>query len=103
MSFIFIQENAYENVVWKMAAILSRPQCVNRLHELLPDVFIISYTLELVVRLMDICMIMWQLYSTSVKFINNIHVCNMEVFFVTLLSKQLSACMSRKIVLSNLL
>ena len=30
MSFIFIQENAYENVVWKMAAILSRPQCVKR-------------------------------------------------------------------------
>ena len=28
MSFIFIQENAYENVVWKMAAILSQPECV---------------------------------------------------------------------------
>ena len=27
-SCIFIQENAYENVVWKMASILSRPQCV---------------------------------------------------------------------------
>ena len=27
-SYIFIQENAFENVVWKMAAILSRPQCV---------------------------------------------------------------------------
>ena len=26
--YIFIQENAFENVVWKMAAILSRPQCV---------------------------------------------------------------------------
>ena len=25
---IFSQENAYEYVVWKMAAILSRPQCV---------------------------------------------------------------------------
>ena len=25
----FLQENAFENVVWKMAAILSRPQCVN--------------------------------------------------------------------------
>ena len=24
----FVQENALENVVWKMAAILSRPQCV---------------------------------------------------------------------------
>ena len=29
-SYIFIQENAFEKVVWKMAAILSRPQCVNR-------------------------------------------------------------------------
>ena len=28
-SYIFIQENAYENVVCQMAAILSRPQCVN--------------------------------------------------------------------------
>ena len=26
--YIFIQENPFENVVWKMAAILSRPQCV---------------------------------------------------------------------------
>ena len=26
---IFIQENPFQNVVWKMAAILSRPQCVN--------------------------------------------------------------------------
>ena len=28
-SYIFIQENAFEIVVWKMAAILSRPQFVN--------------------------------------------------------------------------
>ena len=28
-SNIFIQENPFQNVVWKMAAILSRPQCVN--------------------------------------------------------------------------
>ena len=27
-SFIFIQENAFENVVCQMASILSRPQCV---------------------------------------------------------------------------
>ena len=27
-SYVFIKENAFENVVWKMAAILSRPQCV---------------------------------------------------------------------------
>ena len=29
-SYIFIQENAFENVVWKLAAILSRPQCANQ-------------------------------------------------------------------------
>ena len=29
--YIFIQANAFENVVWKMAAILSRLQCVNTL------------------------------------------------------------------------
>ena len=28
-SYIFIQENAYENVVWQMAAILPRPQCID--------------------------------------------------------------------------
>ena len=28
-SFIFVQENPFENVVWEMASILSRPQCVN--------------------------------------------------------------------------
>ena len=27
-SYIFIQENAFENVVWKMVAILAPPQCV---------------------------------------------------------------------------
>ena len=27
-SYIFIQEKVFENVVWKMAAILSRPQCI---------------------------------------------------------------------------
>ena len=27
-SYIFVQENASENVVWKIAAILSQPQCV---------------------------------------------------------------------------
>ena len=28
-SYIFIQEKAFENVTWKIPAILSRPQCVN--------------------------------------------------------------------------
>ena len=30
-TYIFIQESAFENDVWEMAAILSRPQCVNSL------------------------------------------------------------------------
>ena len=30
-SNIFIQENAFQNVVWEMASILSRPQCVKPL------------------------------------------------------------------------
>ena len=30
-SYIFIQENAFENVIWEMAALLSQPQCVNTL------------------------------------------------------------------------
>ena len=34
-SYIFIQGNPFENVVWKMAAILSRPQCVNVQHSIL--------------------------------------------------------------------
>ena len=33
--YIFIQENAFENIVCKMAGILSRPQCVKVLHELM--------------------------------------------------------------------
>ena len=31
--FNFIKENAFENVVWKKVAILSRPQCVNSLRQ----------------------------------------------------------------------
>ena len=36
---IFIKENAFENVVWKMAAILSRPQCANIYHFYTSDIF----------------------------------------------------------------
>ena len=28
-TYIFIQENAFENVVWNTSVTLSRPQCVN--------------------------------------------------------------------------
>ena len=38
---MFIQDNAFENVVCEMAAILSRPQCVN-IHQERPTVVIFS-------------------------------------------------------------
>ena len=41
---IFIQKNAFENVIWKLVAILSRPQCVNT-HECW-RLIVTSYTRE---------------------------------------------------------
>ena len=41
-SFKKIQENAFENVVWKMSAILSRPQCVNITKDVCLPVCILS-------------------------------------------------------------
>ena len=38
--YIFIQENPFENVVWKMAAILFQPQCVK------PSIWSYSYHLQ---------------------------------------------------------
>ena len=29
--YVFIQENALENVIWKLGAIVCRPQCVKRM------------------------------------------------------------------------
>ena len=34
-TYVFIQENAFENFVWEMAAILSRPQCVKLMGDVL--------------------------------------------------------------------
>ena len=34
-SNIFSQENAFENFVWKMTAILFRPQCVNSIYQIM--------------------------------------------------------------------
>ena len=46
-SYIFIQENALENVVWKMVAILPRPQCVKniiiKLSMLIDDQIVMSF------------------------------------------------------------
>ena len=43
--YIFIQENAFTNVVWKMVAILSRPQCVNRVTSVMFINKFVTYTL----------------------------------------------------------
>ena len=37
---IFIQENLFQNVVWKMAAVLSQPQCVNQRNPESPEILI---------------------------------------------------------------
>ena len=42
-SYIFIQENPFEKVVWKMAAILSRPQCVYDMETLPASPGILAY------------------------------------------------------------
>ena len=39
-SYIFIQENAFENVVWEMTAILSQLQCVTGLRESIGNQYI---------------------------------------------------------------
>ena len=44
--YIFIQENAFENVVCEIAAILSRPQCVNTSKVIVVDDSYISISLN---------------------------------------------------------
>ena len=61
---IFIQENAYENVIWKMAATLSRPQCVK---VLIPVGFCLSITLS-----MDLIIMAYISYNTAPS-IHTIH------------------------------
>ena len=39
---IFIQENAFEYVVWKMAVVLSLPQCVNNACRILSMAYMIG-------------------------------------------------------------
>ena len=70
MSFIFIQENAYENIVWNMAAILSRPQYVNILvYHCLP----IDHTKARVLSTNNFYNVSWemQLINISRKKVNN--------------------------------
>ena len=51
---IFIQENAFENVVWKMAAILSRPQCDNHHTDLCPSIQSGAYHVSTIVYMSGI-------------------------------------------------
>ena len=44
-SYTPIKENAFENVVWKMAAILSRPQCVNWINSMYEGISIVNEVL----------------------------------------------------------
>ena len=41
---MFIQENAFENFVWKMAAIWSWPQCVNQVINMIENYKLIIMT-----------------------------------------------------------
>ena len=44
-SYIFIQENPFANVVWKMVAMLSRPQCVKENYSILFAIFSVFWIL----------------------------------------------------------
>ena len=59
-SYIFIQENAFENVVWKMATISSRPQCVKLI------LIIITFLQTLISKLMSFTMT--RLFEYVVKY-----------------------------------
>ena len=55
--YIFIQENAFENVVWKMTAILSLPQCVKTIVILQRPVYIHIWDPSLVMTAPDNAML----------------------------------------------
>ena len=58
-SNIFIHENALQNIVWKMAAILSRPQCINILgHD---DAYMDHWTASLLAEVMICFPNQWKL------------------------------------------
>ena len=58
-SYIFIQENAFENVVCKMAVILSRPQCDKHL-----KLFLTSYMKDSRNRILSLKICRYRLQST---------------------------------------
>ena len=57
--YIFIQENAFENVVWKMATILTRPQWVNQCQ---------PFHSGLIVLKGDLTVTQWNLEGVSLTF-----------------------------------
>ena len=66
-SYIFIQENAFENVISKMVAILSRPQCVNSYQNQAP---IPVYILQVISPLYAHQLHGWHIHNTnSIKYL----------------------------------
>ena len=64
--YIFIQENAFENVVWKMASILFRPLWVKRISTVFPIVLLYSINYEhIIVRSLDKYNNWWWLLSIT--------------------------------------
>ena len=48
---MFVEENPFENVIWKMASILSRPQCVKLvIFKLISRIDILSISCEIALR-----------------------------------------------------
>ena len=70
-SYIFTEENALENVVWKMVAILSRPQCVDTINVLRFRIgcnqleYMIYYLLFIVLFCIVNTLLYFSVYSTS--------------------------------------
>ena len=60
-SYIFIQENVFENVVWKIAAIFSQPWCVNSVppgrSDLILQIDTMSTSSEIVLRSMPLILV----------------------------------------------
>ena len=48
---MFVEENPFENVIWKMASMLSRPQCVKLvIFQLISRIDILSISCEIALR-----------------------------------------------------
>ena len=72
-SYIFIQENAFENIVCEMSAILSRPQYVNVL--ILSDAYTFQWTASSMLQAMD-----WRLLGSILIYSQKKPHKNMSIF-----------------------